>query len=173
MTDKDITEVLKMSPEEIKRIVDRFVYEELTLQDLDDVLSKTIFEDRETKIILFLSCLLTFTDEEQRNVILTGETTIGKTYNLTEVLWFFRWTDEPEIIMEINDASPRSFIHQTNAVLVDARTMQPIDMLKKPKDDAPQEERNKWYELMRNTAFFLDLSNKILVFLDMPNFRLL
>jgi hypothetical protein len=142
---------------------------ELTLEELEAILSKTIIEDEETKLILFLVCLLTFTDEEQRNVILTGESSVGKTYNLTEILWFF----PKDSIVEVNDASPRSFVHQSNYKLVDARTVQPIDMTKKPKEGDSQSVFEEWYDLMRNSAYFLDYSNKILVFLDMPNFKLL
>jgi hypothetical protein len=140
------------------------------------VLSKTIYEDKETKIILFLTSLLTFTDEEQRNAVLTGESSVGKTYNLNEVLWYFRRppnVNETERIIAINDASPRSFIHQANAVIVDERNCQPIDTSKKPKQGDPIELWDEWNELMRNSAYFLDLSNKIIVFLDIPNFNLL
>lgn len=155
--------------------IDKFFNDELTLQDLDDVLSKTIYEDKETKTILFLTSLLTFTDEEQRNIVLTGESSIGKTHNLTEVLWFFRNTEGQNSngIIEISEASPRSFIHQANTITVDERTLQPIDMSKKPKQGNPKEVWDEWYDLMRNSAYFLDLSNKIVVFLDIPNFKLL
>ena len=75
--------------QEVQRIINKFTNEELTLQDIDEVLSKTIFEDTEAKRILFLASTLTFTNDHQKNVILTGASSTGKTYNIKEILWFF------------------------------------------------------------------------------------
>ena len=168
-------EEIKQQAQKTQLIPNKFINDELALQDLDDVLSKTIYEDKETKTILFLTSLLTYTDEEQRNAVLTGESSIGKTHNLTEILWFFRKAQDQNSngIIEISDASPRSFIHQANVVTVDERTMKPIDMSKQPKQGDPKVIWDEWHELMRNSAYFLDLSNKIVVFLDIPNFKLL
>ena len=102
------------------------------MQDLDVVLSTTVFDDKNVKIPLFLVNLLTFTEEEQRNVVLTGESSLGKTYNMKECLWYFR-EEHSETIVEISDATARALIHSPNAILVDDRTLQPIDISKAPK----------------------------------------
>lgn len=154
------------------QIFDKFTNYELTLDDLDAALSTTVFEDRNVKIPLFLVNLLTFTDEEQRNVILTGESSKGKTYNLQECLWYFR-NEKSSLIVEINDASPRALIHSSNAIEVDERTLQPIDLSKAPKAGDKKEVWDEWNELKRHKAYLIDLSNQIVVFYDIPNFQLL
>lgn len=150
----------------------KFTNNELTLQDLDAVLSTTVFEDKNVKIPLFLINLLTFTEEEQRNVVLTGESSLGKTYNMKECLWYFR-QENSETIVEISDATARALIHSPNAILVDDRTLKPIDFSKQPKKGVAKELWDEWYELKRHSASFLDLSNKIVVFYDLKNYDLL
>jgi len=146
-----------------------YLNHEITLEELDDVLSLTIFEDKEVKTILFLICLLTFTEKEQKHIILTGESSIGKTYNISEVLWFF-----PEkTVLRFEGATPKSFIHKKNAVLIDVRNQKPIDLLLRPQKGDPKENWDTWYEVLRNSGYLLDYSNKIIVFPDMPNTKLL
>ncbi len=142
------------------------------MQDLDVVLSTTVFDDKNVKIPLFLVNLLTFTEEEQRNVVLTGESSLGKTYNMKECLWYFR-EEHSETIVEISDATARALIHSPNAILVDDRTLQPIDISKAPKKGDAKEMWEEWNDLKRHTAYFLDLSNKIVVFYDLKNYELL
>lgn len=144
---------------------------ELSLKRLDEIISKTIFEDYPTKIILFLVCLLSYTESDQENVILSGETGVGKTYGINEVLWFF---DENETL-RFEGATPKSFIHKANAKEVDARTMEEIDYSEFPSKEkgSTQEDYNNWNDKRRNSAFFLDYARKIIVFPDMPDSRLL
>jgi hypothetical protein len=155
-----------------KDLLNKFANNELTLADLDEGLSTTIYKDSSVKIPLFCISVLSSTTEEQVNAILTGESAIGKTHNVTETSWYFRAGD-PNNIIEISDASPRSFIHQANATLVNEETLEPIDMTKKPEQGDSKEVWDNWYTLMRKSAYFLDLSNKTLIFLDIPNFKLL
>ena len=150
----------------------KYLKEELGFTDLEDALTTTIYKDSSVKVPLFCVNVLSSTTEEQVNAILTGESAIGKTHNVTETLWYFK-NGDPNNIIEISDASPRSFIHQANAILVDEKTLQPIDMSKKPKQGDQKEAWDNWHSIMRNSAYFLDLSNKILIFLDIPNFKLL
>jgi hypothetical protein len=171
-TEADLQKQQELQQAMVKTEIEaKYCHEELSLSIFVDSLSKTIYEDTETKTILFLMCLLTFTAEEQRNAILTGQSSVGKTHNLTEILWFFRGI--PNLIMEINDASPRSFIHQANAVMVDGRTLKPIDLSQIPKKGDPKEVWDEYYDQRRNIAYYLSLSGKIINFLDLPNFKLL
>lgn len=142
---------------------------EASLEKLDEILSLTIKYDYASKLILFLSALLTYTDKEQVNVIIGGESSIGKTYNVKEVAWFFPKED----VLEIHGASKTSFIHEASAVLVDSRTLHPIDFSLKAKEGDPKEVWDKWYDLMRNRAFYLDYSKKIIILPDMPDTKLL
>lgn len=165
-----LTEDTQHQKEQI--IINKFANEELTLQDIDEVLSKTIFEDTEAKRILFLASTLTFTNDHQKNVILTGASSTGKTYNIKEILWFFANGGENQTIISINDATPRSLIYNPNAITVDERTLEPIDFSKQPKKGDTKELWDNWYDLQRHKAQFIILSNKILVFYDIPNFVL-
>src|SRR5437763_1512897 len=62
--------------ETTNQILDKYTNDELTLAELDEALSKTVIEDEDVKRTLFLTCVLTHTGEEQRNVILTGESSL-------------------------------------------------------------------------------------------------
>jgi hypothetical protein len=156
-----------------QKLLYKYENQELTLADLDEALSKTIFEDTEAKRILFLSSTLTFTGDHQKNVILTGASSTGKTYNIKEILWFFQNEGQNKTIFSINDATPRSLIYSSNAITVDERNLDTIDFSKQPKKGDPKELWDEWHELKRHSAQFIDLSNKILVFYDIPNFALL
>ncbi len=158
--------------EEDKQLIQKIRNEQLTLDELLTVLSKTVYKDDDVKVILFLANLLTDTYEDQQNVILTGESTSGKTFNIQQSLWFFRDPNHLEKIIEISHASPKSFIHQARAVEVDERTLQPIDRAKAPKKGDTQQAWEEWRDLMRHTAYLADFSNKIVVFLDTPDFKL-
>jgi hypothetical protein len=155
-----------------QKLLDKYTCDELTLDDLETVLSTTVYEDKNVKIPLFLVNVLTFTEEEQRNVILTGESAVGKTHNINESLWYFQ-DNRKETIVSINDATPRALIFSPNAIQVDERTLHPIDMSKAPKKGDSKEVWEEWNDLKRHTAKFIDLSNKIVVFYDIPNFELL
>ena len=161
-----------LQSKEVDSLYDKFANNELTLAELDEVLSKTIFEDTEAKRILFLICALTYTADHQKNAILTGASSVGKTYNIKEILWFF-YNGGLNPIISINDATPRSLIYNPNAVTVDERTLEPIDFSKQPKKGDPKELWDAWYDLKRHSAQFIVLSNMILVFYDIPNFQLL
>lgn len=150
---------------------DENVYCEYTLDKLDDVLSTTIYEDSITKKILFLIFLLTFTEEEQQNIILTGGSTFGKTYVANETLWYF----PQDCIIRKAGASPKSFIHKQSAILIDVRTMLPIK-IEKPRTKekgGTREEWEEWTEAMRNSGYYLDYSKKILFLPDMPDTKFL
>jgi len=138
-------------------------------QKLNSILGKTIMGDENSRLIVFLTTLLTYTDSSQLNVILKGETSVGKSYLLREIVWYF--PDEDKICL--SGASPKSFVHSGKAIVVDQRTMQPIDLASKPEKGDSKEAWDKWFDTLRNAVYFLDLSKKILVFWDMPSTQLL
>lgn len=146
------------------------IQRETSLEELNETLNLTIKYDYATKLILFLASLLTYTDKEQVNLIIGGESSIGKTYNVHEILWFF---PKNEDVLEIHGASRTSFIHEPSAILVDSRTMTPINFSYKPKEGDSKEVWDNWHDLMRNKAYFLDYSKKIIVLPDMPDTKLL
>ena len=145
------------------------IVKEITLEDLTKVLSTTIKGDDLTKQVIFLVTLLTFTEQEQKNVILTGESSVGKTWNIFEILWFY----PQERIMRFEGATPKSFIHKKEAIMVDVRTMKPIDYTEKPEKGDSKDKWDAWNDQSRNSAYYLNYANKIIVFPDMPDTRLL
>jgi hypothetical protein len=141
---------------------------ELTIEELEEILSLTVFEDRELKLTLFLILLLTYTEDSQCNQIIKGPTTSGKSYNVNECLWFFPKED----ILEFAGASPTSFIYRKSAKLIDVRTG--LEWAKpKPQKNDPKQVWDEWFDFCRNSALFLDYSKKIIVFPDSPDTRLL
>jgi hypothetical protein len=157
--------------EENQRLFDKYANEQIEkVQEYDAVLSMTISEDTNVKRILGLACILASTEDEQRNAILTGPSSVGKTFNMLEILWFFRYGDQ---VFELNDASPKSLIHSANSTVVDDRTLTPIDMSKQPKKGDPKEAWDEWYDLKRHMANYIDLSRKILAVYDLKDYAFL
>jgi len=78
-----------------------------TFSEVAEVLASTIRKDQATKLILFSAMLLTFTDEDQINILMSGESAGGKSYNALEVAAYF----PQDLILFIGRASPTSFFH--------------------------------------------------------------
>lgn len=83
--------------------------EEMDLDELADVLDATIKYDREVKRILFLALLLMYTEADQINVCLLGQSSSGKTYMAQEVAKYFPEED----ITEYAEVSPTAFKHMS------------------------------------------------------------
>jgi len=98
---------LGVEPKEILAAHLRELTRPTTFNEVADVLGSTIRHDQPTKLILFCAMLLTFTDEDQVNVLMSGESAGGKSYNALEVASFF----PPEIVRIIATASPTAFFH--------------------------------------------------------------
>ncbi|MEM2915413.1 MAG: hypothetical protein QXH91_08470, partial [Candidatus Bathyarchaeia archaeon] len=52
----------------------------ITLDEVLDIISTTVKRDNPTKAIIFLSFLLTYTEEDQTNIALQAESSSGKSY---------------------------------------------------------------------------------------------
>ncbi len=83
--------------------------DEMSLDDLANVLDITIKNDRQVKTILFLALLLMYTESDQINVCLLGQSSSGKTYTAQEVAKFFPEED----ITEYAEVSPTAFKHMS------------------------------------------------------------
>lgn len=161
-----MTEVLDFIDNANKEIVN-----EMTLEELTKILSSTIKGDDLTKQVLFLISLLTFTEQEQKNIILTGESSRGKTHNITEVTWYYPETS----ILRFEGATPKSFIHKKEAIMIDVRTGKEIRYTDKPSKEkkSSDKEWEEWQDIQRHAAYKLNYANKIIIFPDMPDTRLL
>jgi len=102
------------------------------------------------------------------NLFLKGESSIGKTYNVTETLKYFPEED----VWYLGRLSPTALIHE-RGILVDENG-EPINFAEAPRkgdfEDKREyrEARRRWNERIRNAYHLVDLSGKILVFLEAP-----
>jgi len=114
----------------------------LTIEELQKILDTTIKSDSANKVITFLGMILTYTDCEQINIGFLAESSTGKSYIPLEISWYFPSED----VMKLGYASPTAFFHDWGRI----QTLETFEGLKEAK-------------------IFVDLANKILIFLDMPH----
>ena len=113
-------------------------FNEMSLDELDEILSMTIKFDRENKLITFFACLSAYTLSDQINVSYNAPSSSGKTYIVNEVAKLFPDADK----IESNGASPTSFFHGSGKI---------------------DEKRNaKIINLSRKILIFYELPNPIL-----------
>ena len=116
----------------------------LTFDDVARILGSTVKHDRAAKVVLFVSMLLTYTEEEQVNVLMAAESSSGKSYLPLEISLYFPEND----VKIMGGASPTSFFHEVSGG-----------------------EFATWDPDKKQSR--VDLANKILVFLDQPHDQLL
>jgi hypothetical protein len=81
---------------------------EVSLDEVSLTLDTTIKQDREPKLITFLSLLLNYTCEDQQNLIFKSESSTGKTYIVLEIACFFPKDD----VVKFMNCSPKAFFHE-------------------------------------------------------------
>jgi hypothetical protein len=124
--------------------------------------TQTVKRDPVTKAITFLVCLSAYT-QDPLNLFLRGESSLGKTYVVTQITKIFPKND----VWNLGGATPKFLIRQ-HGILVDENE-QPILMTQKPDKDASMEELQAWQDRLRNSKMIIDLTGKILVFLEAPH----
>ncbi len=100
--------------------------EEMSIDDLADILDTTIKFDRQNKCILFLAMLSAYTEQDQLNVCLLGQSSSGKTYLAQEVSKYFPNED----VQEYAEVSPTAFKHM-NPVTNEATNQTYVDCERK------------------------------------------
>lgn len=139
-------------------------HREIGLDDLVEILEKTIKYDRNNKVITFLICLGTYTDEEQSNVLFIAETTTGKSYIPLEILQYFPDDD----VERVSYASPMSFFHKFGEYI------KPTEEDKLKEDVEKEEAKEDGKKPRRKHSYIkIDMSKKIYIFKDMPSMQLL
>lgn len=167
MTQPPTSEEISARYEKVAQEMD-ILEREISLLYLVKVLDKTIKFDDVTKIILFLSMLGAFTEDEQSNVFVTGTSSVGKTWCIQQIAWYFKGCN----LFEYTNASPKSFFYANDSVQcekTDETTFEPIDFEQQPKDDASNDERQEWHEKIRQSVYFRDLERTIHIFYDQKN----
>ena len=151
-------------------------------------LEKRIKKDKPTKLSVFFTGLSAYS-KEPINLFLKGESGVGKTYNVVETLRYFPQED----IWFLGGLSPKALIHDYGVLL--NKHGEPIDLTDKPvqprkarfkskekteeENEADyqealkqyKEERKAWIEELKDSYTLIDLSHKILVFLESPEFK--
>jgi len=128
-------------------------------------LSRNVKRDIVAKNMIFLTALSAYTDSPI-NLFLRGESSTGKSYNVTQTLKYFPKND----VWMLGGLSPTALVHM-HGVLVDENG-DPIVEVSKPGKDASSEQREAYetYKAkLRNARNLIDLRGKILVFLEAPN----
>lgn len=168
-----------------RKTVDTWRTENLINYTLKD-LEKRIKKDKATKLSVFFTGLSAYLPEPI-NLFLKGESGVGKTYNVVETLRYFPQVD----IWFLGGLSPKALIHDYGVLL--NKHGEPLDLTEKPakpkkshyKDDfgefkeAEYREASERYkeqlkslsEEIRNSYTLIDLSHKILVFLESPEYN--
>lgn len=100
--------------------IDPTQFKEMTLEDVKHILDYTIKKDDANKLIIFLAMLLTYTEESQINVILSGQSSSGKTFLVKEVSSLFPQVD----IKEYGRISPTALWYSNDDLKVDNTTGQ-------------------------------------------------
>ena len=90
-----------------------------TFEEIAEILGSTIRQDEPTKLILFCAGILTFTSEDQINVLMSGESAGGKSYITLEVAAYF----PSAIQIVVARASPTAFFHDAGTWDKDAKVL--------------------------------------------------
>lgn len=165
------------------------------LTHFQEYIGRTVKHDEHTKNIVFFTGLSAYCPDYTNkltplNTFLKGESSTGKTYNVTETIKIF----PPEDVWLLGGMSPKALVHG-HGVLVDAEEKE-IDLDDKPTTKKPREpkqrrgetqenyairvhnyeealaqwkdDRRIWKERMQHSKYVVNLHGKILVFLEPP-----
>lgn len=137
------------SPEyaKFKKQLDRQITDEEVIQ----ILGKTVKHDNVNKMATLLLAINTYSEQDQSNLAFLACSSTGKSYIPLEIIKFF---PEEDLIV-LGYCSPTAFFHEWG------------DMLPDPADKREVETKKK------RKIIYVDLEQKLLVFLDQPHSKLL
>jgi hypothetical protein len=117
--DANLAVKLGDEPKELLRARLREAVRPTTFSEVGEVLGSTIRHDLAAKLILFCAGILTFTDEDQINVLMSGESAGGKSYISLEIAAYF----PQDIQIIVARASPTAFFHDVGTWDKDAKVL--------------------------------------------------
>ncbi len=100
--------------------IDPSKFEEMYVNDIAEVLDTTIKYDYVTKCIIFLAMLLAYTESDQLNIMINGDSSSGKSYNVSEVSKLF---PEQDVLM-YGKTTPTAFYYSSKLRKIDDKTGQ-------------------------------------------------
>lgn len=139
----------------------------IKLDELEEIIDTTVKYDKTPAVVTFLSMLLNYTAENQQNIGFSSESARGKSYLALELAAYFPEED----IDDRGYVSPTGFFHE-RGTLIDEMG-QEIDFSQKPMKDSSPSEKELWKRRLQTAKLRVDLSKKILIFLDQPHDQLL
>lgn len=95
-------------------------FEELTVKDIAEVLDSTIKYDFIAKSVVFLAMTLTYTESDQLNIMVNGDSSTGKSYVVTEVSKLFPKQD----VVPYGKTTPNAFYYSKKFGKTDGETGQ-------------------------------------------------
>jgi hypothetical protein len=142
-------------------------------------LNRRIKYDKVTKTSVFFSGLSAYLPHPL-NLFAKGSSGVGKSYNATETLEYFPEDD----VWFLGGMSPKTLVHLKGKLLdKDGKEITPNDVPEKPrKGDCGEEEfkeavtaykqkRKEFTERLRESYHYINVSHKIFVFLESPDFE--
>jgi len=139
----------------------------INLDELEEIIDTTVKHDKTPAVVTVLSTLLNYTAEDQQNIGFSSESARGKSYLALELAAYF----PDEDVDDRGYVSPTGFFHE-RGILVDEMG-QEIDFSQKPTKDSTPAEKELWKRRLQTAKMRVDLSRKILIFLDQPHDQLL
>jgi hypothetical protein len=142
--------------------VDPRLYEKFMIYN-----SRRVKRDKATCNLIFLTGLSAYTSDPI-NTFLRGESSLGKTYITVNVLKPFPTSD----VWFLGSLSPTALVHDKGFLA--SKNGDPIIVVAKPEKDASQEEKDAYFqfiEKLKDSHYVVDLSGRILVFLEAPNIK--
>lgn len=102
--------------------IDALQFEEMTVEDIAQILDLTIKHDFASKVITFLVMLLAYTESDQQNVMFNADSSTGKTYICQEVSKYF----PPQDVKMYGKTTPTAFYYGSSLQEEDKETKQPF-----------------------------------------------
>lgn len=153
------------------QVIETFIQDPQLFNKLVRFFDKYIAEDYKTRKYILLTAFSAFTDSPL-NLAVKAPTSEGKTHNVTTITKFF----PKKSVIKLGSASPTAFIHDSGATLVDddLRSIEPQleqieEEMRTANNEGKKELAKERRELLRNAKYLVDLSKKIVVFLEEPH----
>ena len=128
-------------------------FKEMTLNDVSDVLSKTIVGDETVKLITFICQLSAFTKDSQFNVMFNAPSSTGKSYTALEVSKLF----PNDSLIKLGNCSATAFFHDSGKFEKETNTIT-VDLSNKILIFT----ENQHYQLLEKLRAFLSHDEKIM-----------
>lgn len=170
--DKNDLDECQFNRHEIIEVLDAWDSDEYVpnITHVEEYLNTQILDDPELVAIVLRTMFSAYTSNPL-NLMIKASTSEGKTYAATQVQKIFPEKD----ILLLGGMSPTALIHERGVMVdqdgnpIDEKLQELHEKLGKNKKANIQNEIN---ELIKNSRNLIDLSGKVLLFLDTPNWEL-